>query len=70
MTPRQIELVRSSFTAVEPIADVAATIFYRRLFDPVGASLRIAAQQSSRRDLSGRTAGGRVRQIAAIDRGA
>jgi hemoglobin-like flavoprotein len=33
MTPRQIELVRSSFAAVEPIADVAATIFYRRLFD-------------------------------------
>ncbi len=33
MTPRQIELVRSSFAIVEPIADVAATIFYRRLFD-------------------------------------
>jgi hemoglobin-like flavoprotein len=33
MTPRQIELVRSSFATVEPIADVAATIFYRRLFD-------------------------------------
>jgi hemoglobin-like flavoprotein len=33
MTPRQIELVRSSFAAVEPIADIAATIFYRRLFD-------------------------------------
>jgi len=33
MTPRQIELVRSSFANVEPIADVAATIFYRRLFD-------------------------------------
>jgi nitric oxide dioxygenase len=33
MTPRQIELVRSSFAAVEPIADTAATIFYRRLFD-------------------------------------
>ena len=33
MTPRQIQLVRESFGAVEPIADVAATIFYRRLFD-------------------------------------
>jgi nitric oxide dioxygenase len=33
MTPRQIELVRTSFASVEPIADVAATIFYRRLFD-------------------------------------
>ena len=33
MTPRQIELVRSTFALVEPIADTAATIFYRRLFD-------------------------------------
>ena len=33
MTPHQIQLVKSSFAAVEPIADVAATIFYRRLFD-------------------------------------
>jgi hemoglobin-like flavoprotein len=33
MTPCQIDLVRTSFAAVEPIADVAATIFYRRLFD-------------------------------------
>jgi nitric oxide dioxygenase len=33
MTPRQIQLVRESFAAVEPIADTAATIFYRRLFD-------------------------------------
>jgi hemoglobin-like flavoprotein len=32
MTPRQKDLVRSSFAAVEPIADVAATIFYDRLF--------------------------------------
>ena len=33
MTPRQIELVRSSFAIVEPIADTAATIFYARLFE-------------------------------------
>jgi len=32
MTPRQKELVKSSFAAVEPIADVAASIFYDRLF--------------------------------------
>jgi nitric oxide dioxygenase len=31
MTPRQIELVRQSFARVEPIADLAATIFYDRL---------------------------------------
>ncbi len=39
MTPCQIDLVRTSFASVEPIADVAATIFYRRLFD-LDASLR------------------------------
>jgi hemoglobin-like flavoprotein len=33
MTPRQKDLVKSSFAAVEPIADVAASIFYDRLFD-------------------------------------
>jgi nitric oxide dioxygenase len=33
MTPRQIQLVRETFAADEPIADAAATIFYRRLFD-------------------------------------
>jgi nitric oxide dioxygenase len=33
MTPRQIQLVRETFAIVEPIADTAATIFYRRLFD-------------------------------------
>ena len=33
MSPRQIQLVRETFAAVEPIADAAATIFYRRLFD-------------------------------------
>ena len=33
MTPRQIQLVRQTFAIVEPIADTAATIFYRRLFD-------------------------------------
>ncbi len=33
MTPRQIELIRTSWTAVEPIADVAATLFYDRLFE-------------------------------------
>jgi len=33
MTPRQVELIRDSWTAVEPIADVAATLFYDRLFE-------------------------------------
>ena len=33
MTPTQIELIRTSWAAVEPIADVAATLFYERLFE-------------------------------------
>lgn len=32
MTPRQITLVKESFAQVEPIADVAARLFYDRLF--------------------------------------
>ena len=33
MTPKQKQLVQSSFEQVKPIADVAATLFYGRLFD-------------------------------------
>src|SRR4051812_48845029 len=33
LTPRQIELVQSSFNKVAPIADKAAEIFYARLFE-------------------------------------
>jgi hemoglobin-like flavoprotein len=33
MTPTEILLIRDSWTAVEPIADNAATLFYGRLFE-------------------------------------
>ena len=33
MTPEQIALVQNSFKQVAPIADQAAALFYRRLFD-------------------------------------
>jgi hemoglobin-like flavoprotein len=33
MTPAQIALIRESWTAVDPIQDVAATLFYDRLFE-------------------------------------
>jgi hemoglobin-like flavoprotein len=33
MTPRQIDLIRASWSAVEPIADTAATLFYDDLFE-------------------------------------
>jgi hemoglobin-like flavoprotein len=33
MTPQQIKLVQSSFAKVAPIADLAADLFYSRLFE-------------------------------------
>ena len=33
MTPKQIELVQSSFIRILPLADAAAQIFYKRLFE-------------------------------------
>jgi hemoglobin-like flavoprotein len=33
MTPTQVERIRQSWSAVEPIGDVAATLFYDRLFE-------------------------------------
>jgi hemoglobin-like flavoprotein len=39
MTPKQIELVQQSFRKVAPIADLAADLFYARLFE-IDPSLR------------------------------
>ena len=33
MTPQQIQLIRQSFALVAPIADTAAALFYKRLFE-------------------------------------
>lgn len=33
MTPAQVAMIRESWTAVEPIQDMAATLFYDRLFE-------------------------------------
>lgn len=41
MTPRQVESIRDSWAAVEPIGDVAATLFYDRLFDQEPAIRRL-----------------------------
>ena len=41
MTPTQIELIRTSWASVEPIADVAATLFYERLFEQDPAVRRL-----------------------------
>ena len=41
MTPTQIELIRTSWASVEPIADLAATLFYDRLFEQDPAVRRL-----------------------------
>jgi hemoglobin-like flavoprotein len=41
MTPTQIELIRTSWASVEPIADTAAGLFYDRLFDQDPALRRL-----------------------------
>lgn len=33
LTPTQVDLVKNSFTQVEPIAETAAGLFYQRLFE-------------------------------------
>jgi len=42
MTPTEIDLIRASWSSVEPIADTAAGLFYGRLFelDPAIERLR------------------------------
>src|SRR6188472_1397992 len=43
MTPRQIDLIRTSWSAVEPISDAAARLFYDRLFESDPAIKRLFA---------------------------
>ena len=33
MTPKQVAMIQTSWSEVEPISDVAATLFYERLFE-------------------------------------
>lgn len=44
MTPRQIDLIRASWSAVEPISDAAARLFYDRLFESDPAIKRLFAK--------------------------
>ena len=44
MTPRQIDLIRASWSAVEPISDAAARLFYDRLFESDPAIRRLFAK--------------------------
>ena len=55
MTPRQIDLIRASWAAVEPISDDAARLFYDRLFalDPSLRALFPADLREQKRKLLG-----------------
>jgi hemoglobin-like flavoprotein len=44
MTPAQVDMIRTSWIAVEPIGDVAATLFYDRLFELDPALRRLFAR--------------------------
>ena len=44
MTPRQIDLIWASWSAVEPISDAAARLFYDRLFESDPAIKRLFAK--------------------------
>jgi hemoglobin-like flavoprotein len=44
MTPRQIDLIRASWAAVEPISDEAGRLFYERLFELDPAIKRLFAR--------------------------
>jgi hemoglobin-like flavoprotein len=44
MTPAQVDMIRTSWTAIEPIGDVAATLFYDRLFELDPALRRLFAR--------------------------
>jgi len=44
MTPRQIDLIRTSWSVVEPISDAAARLFYDRLFESDPAIKRLFAK--------------------------
>jgi len=53
MTPKQIDLVQSSFAKVAAIADIAAELFYKRLFelDPSVRSMFAADMTEQRKKL-------------------
>lgn len=69
MTPTQVQLIRSSWAAVEPISDVAATIFYDRLFnlDPRLADLFRHTDMAKQRKLLMQTLAVVVKSIDRLD---
>jgi hemoglobin-like flavoprotein len=69
MTPRQISLIQSSWSAVEPIADTAAILFYDRLFelDPALRRLFRKTDMTQQRKILMQTLTVVVRSLARLD---
>jgi nitric oxide dioxygenase len=69
MTPRQIELIRASWSAVEPVAYRAATLFYYQLFelDPTLERLFRKADMAKQRKVLMQTLAGVVKNLDRID---
>jgi hemoglobin-like flavoprotein len=69
MTPRQIELIRASWSAVEPVAYRAATLFYYQLFelDPTLERLFRKADMAKQRKVLMQTLAGVVKYLDRID---
>ena len=69
MTPAEQELIRSSWAAVEPMADDAAKLFYARLFhlDPRAAALFRSADMEKQRMVLIQTLRVVVRNIDRLD---
>jgi hemoglobin-like flavoprotein len=69
MTPRQIELIRTSWSAVEPVAYRAATLFYYQLFelDPTLERLFRKADMAKQRKVLMQTLAVVVKNLDRID---
>jgi hemoglobin-like flavoprotein len=69
MTPRQIELIRASWSAVEPVAYRAATLFYYQLFelDPTLERLFRKADMAKQRKVLMQTLAVVVKNLDRID---
>ena len=69
MTPTEIELIRASWSSVEPIADTAAGLFYGRLFelDPAIERLFRRTDMAAQRKILMQTLTVVVKSLARLD---
>jgi hemoglobin-like flavoprotein len=69
MTPQQHQLIRETWAMVDPIADAAASIFYKRLFelDPSIAKLFATTDMAAQRKILMQTLAVVVKSIDHLD---